>query len=189
MEQFILLLTEGIVGHLMDDTVMLNIAVVGLILCFTERWERLTETIPEWVLISGVALMLLPVWTELIALIALTISVLHEQVLKQVAAENDRAMHEKAKQHEASERKRYEKERRSGREEARAHDTGSKPPPAALQWWLPLGLSPDATVAEIKTAYRTLVKDCHPDTSTPDEDRFKELTDAYDRALRTRTYH
>ena len=52
-----------------------------------------------------------------------------------------------------------------------------------------LNLRPDATLEEVKSAYRTLVKTCHPDTLPPtakDSEReeasirFRSLTEAYD---------
>jgi curved DNA-binding protein CbpA len=45
-----------------------------------------------------------------------------------------------------------------------------------------LGLSPGATVRQVKTRYRKLVKHCHPDTcSDPGAvERFRQLTQAYD---------
>lgn len=43
-----------------------------------------------------------------------------------------------------------------------------------------LGVSKDATKAEIKVAYRELSKTCHPDTATPDEEKFKAITNAYE---------
>jgi hypothetical protein len=41
-----------------------------------------------------------------------------------------------------------------------------------------LGLSPDATVDEVRTAYRERVKDVHPDQGG-DEEAFKQLREAY----------
>jgi curved DNA-binding protein CbpA len=45
-----------------------------------------------------------------------------------------------------------------------------------------LGVEPDATLAQIKTAYRTLAKQYHPDVNTSSDaaDRFREITEAYD---------
>ncbi|WP_037362322.1 J domain-containing protein [Amycolatopsis orientalis] len=42
-----------------------------------------------------------------------------------------------------------------------------------------LGLSPDATEAEITTAYRRAVRACHPDTAHPDLDRLAAVLEAY----------
>lgn len=46
-----------------------------------------------------------------------------------------------------------------------------------------LGVSPEASAAEIKRAYRKLARQCHPDSTGGDkakETRFKEITAAYD---------
>src|SRR6266704_6267709 len=45
-----------------------------------------------------------------------------------------------------------------------------------------LGVAPDATTAQIKSAYRKLAKKFHPDVNdSPDAaDRFREITEAYD---------
>ena len=45
-----------------------------------------------------------------------------------------------------------------------------------------LGVEPDATNAQIKSAYRKLAKQYHPDVNTSGDaaDRFREITEAYD---------
>ncbi len=43
-----------------------------------------------------------------------------------------------------------------------------------------LGVPKDATAADIKKAYRKLARDLHPDTNPGGEERFKEVSEAYD---------
>lgn len=49
-------------------------------------------------------------------------------------------------------------------------------------WWQVLGISPDASEEEIKSAYRQRAKDCHPDAGGTAE-RFQQLQQAYSDAL------
>ena len=48
-----------------------------------------------------------------------------------------------------------------------------------------LGVTPDATSAQIKSAYRKLAKQYHPDVNdSPDAaEKFREITEAYDTLL------
>ena len=41
-------------------------------------------------------------------------------------------------------------------------------PPAAEEWWLILGVDPDASAAEIDAAYKRLARETHPDTGGSD---------------------
>jgi len=44
-----------------------------------------------------------------------------------------------------------------------------------------LGIDKKMSKEDIKRLYRKLAKECHPDTDTPDEKRFKEITEAFDK--------
>ena len=52
----------------------------------------------------------------------------------------------------------------------------------ATDYYALLGVTPDATMAQIKSAYRKLAKQYHPDVNhSPDAaERFREITEAYD---------
>ena len=43
-----------------------------------------------------------------------------------------------------------------------------------------LGVTPDSSDAEIKSAYRTLARKFHPDVNPSGTQRFKDITEAYD---------
>jgi molecular chaperone DnaJ len=47
-------------------------------------------------------------------------------------------------------------------------------------YYAALGVPKDATTADIKKAYRKLARDLHPDTNPGGEERFKEVSEAYD---------
>ena len=53
--------------------------------------------------------------------------------------------------------------------------------PSTAEAYRTLGLDPNADDASIKRAYREKVKEVHPDAEGGDEERFKEVTAAYDR--------
>ena len=43
-----------------------------------------------------------------------------------------------------------------------------------------LGVTPDSTCAEIKSAYRRLARKFHPDVNPNGASRFKDITEAYE---------
>ena len=47
-------------------------------------------------------------------------------------------------------------------------------------YYAALGVAKDASAADIKRAYRKLARELHPDTNPGGEDRFKEVSEAYD---------
>lgn len=56
---------------------------------------------------------------------------------------------------------------------------------AIRYWWTVLGISRDASADEIKSAYRTKAKICHPDAGGSEE-QFKELERAYREGMQER---
>ncbi len=63
----------------------------------------------------------------------------------------------------------------------RRRPPGASSGPTAAQAYRTLGLDPDADEASVKRAYREKVKEVHPDADGGDEERFKEVTAAYER--------
>jgi hypothetical protein len=60
------------------------------------------------------------------------------------------------------------------------------PPPGTPDPYAVLGVTPDASHAEIAAAYRHTVRACHPDAPRPDPDRLAAVAAAY-QMLRYRT--
>lgn len=128
-----------------------------------------------------------------------------QELIKREAEAQKRAKDERAKAHAErvahEEQARKEAERRAweraqaqrekdardarAREEAARKSRHTTPPPVPPKfWWVHLGVQEKATPAEIKSAYRKLSKECHPDTLTPDVERFRTITDAYNIAMK-----
>ena len=51
---------------------------------------------------------------------------------------------------------------------------------ASKDFYKVLGVAKDASAADIKKAYRKLARDLHPDKNAGGEERFKEVSEAYD---------
>jgi hypothetical protein len=66
---------------------------------------------------------------------------------------------------------------RGRRTEAPGRDAG----PSRRDAYETLGLDPDASDDEVRQAYRTKVKEVHPDTDGGDEETFKRVNRAYER--------
>src|SRR5215472_9658646 len=80
---------------------------------------------------------------------------------------------------------------RHGPRRADAHPAPGLPRPAAVvamttttatDYYTLLGVPPDATAAQIKSAYRKLAKQYHPDINDSSDaaQKFREITEAYD---------
>lgn len=70
-----------------------------------------------------------------------------------------------------------QRRRQTGRDRAPRSSDG----PTAAEAYQILGLDPDADQQAIKQAYRQKVKSVHPDIESGDEERFKEVKEAYER--------
>ena len=57
--------------------------------------------------------------------------------------------------------------------------------PSGADWWQVLGVSRDADVATIRSAFRALSREYHPDVSD-DPETFKRIKTAYDAAMKAR---
>ena len=77
------------------------------------------------------------------------------------------------------ERQRHEEAARKRQEQSRRRSRPSKP------WWEVLEVSPEASEAEVRRAYRSLAKRYHPDRcETGDAERMAEINAARDEAMR-----
>jgi len=57
---------------------------------------------------------------------------------------------------------------------------------ARIMPYMVLGVNPDAPSAVVKAAWKAQLKDCHPDTSTPDADKAARINNAYDAVCKER---
>lgn len=105
-----------------------------------------------------------------------------------VAQERAREDSERIARERAQKAREKEAHESRAREEAARNSRRSSPEPVPPKyWWVHLGVHEQATPIEIKSAYRKLSKECHPDTSTPNVERFRTLTEAYNVAMKVRT--
>lgn len=56
--------------------------------------------------------------------------------------------------------------------------------PGKLHWWKILGVKHNATETKVKLAYRRLAKVHHPDKEGGNAEKFREITEAYDEAIK-----
>ncbi|KTG09231.1 molecular chaperone DnaJ [Haloprofundus marisrubri] len=63
---------------------------------------------------------------------------------------------------------------------ARTGAPRTTPGPSRAEAYRALDLEPGASTAEVKRAYRSKVKEVHPDTETGDEESFKRVNRAYE---------
>jgi DnaJ-domain-containing protein 1 len=61
--------------------------------------------------------------------------------------------------------------------------------PAEMERRLPymvLGVNYEAPDSVVKAAYKAIMKECHPDSSTPDADKARRVNSAYDQVCKER---
>jgi len=76
---------------------------------------------------------------------------------------------------------RYQQQRgRSGRRGRAGARAAARDGPTDGEAYATLGLDSGADEADVKRAYRRLVKETHPDTESGDEEAFKQVTEAYE---------
>lgn len=69
-------------------------------------------------------------------------------------------------------------------DESDAGHANSGTEPAAVQWWKILGVKHNATETKVKLAYRRLAKVHHPDKEGGNAEKFREITEAYNEAMK-----
>ncbi len=52
--------------------------------------------------------------------------------------------------------------------------------------YMVLGVNPDAPDVVVKAAYKSLIRECHPDTNRPDEEKAKRINSAYEAICKER---
>ncbi|WP_435333495.1 J domain-containing protein [Haloarchaeobius sp. TZWWS8] len=102
------------------------------------------------------------------------------------AARGGRSRFAREARRAADERRRRERARAAGRvsETGRTRQRRRRPRsdgPTLEEARRTLGVGPGADQAAIRTAYRSRVKEVHPDTKNGDETQFKRVKDAYER--------
>jgi hypothetical protein len=87
---------------------------------------------------------------------------------------------------EAEERQQSNARARQSRQGRRRATTPARE--QAHQWWDILGVDPNASVDAIKSAYRNIAKETHPDLNKGkgNQEKFAKATEAYDKALAKR---
>jgi DnaJ-domain-containing protein 1 len=88
----------------------------------------------------------------------------------------ERAQREQREQQEQREREQREQRERTQKERAQREQRGG-PHQGTRPWWEVLGVSQGSCMDEVKAAYRTKIKQCHPDRVMGLGEEFQQLAD------------